>query len=78
MKQVELERLIELVRLDRRSELVLYCSQFSILPESLGNLTNLTWLSINSCQAINLPTNISNLTNLTYLDTALSLFMKYS
>ena len=68
MKQLELEQLIESARIERQSELVLYCSQSIILPESLGKLTDLTWLSINSCRSIHLPTNIGSLIKLTYLD----------
>jgi leucine-rich repeat protein SHOC2 len=68
MKQLELEQLIESARIERRAELVLDCSQFTTLPESLGKLTDLTWLSINSCRSIHLPTNIGSLIKLTYLD----------
>jgi leucine-rich repeat protein SHOC2 len=68
MKQLELEQLIESARIERRSELVLYCSQSTILPASLSQLTDLTWLSITICGSIHLPTTIGSLVKLTYLE----------
>lgn len=66
MEQAELEQIIEKARLDRF--LTLSCCKLTSLPESIGNLTNLTELRLRANQLTSLPESIGNLTNLTYLD----------
>jgi leucine-rich repeat protein SHOC2 len=46
METAELEQIIEQARLDRVDKLDLSSNQLTYLPESIGNLTNLTWLKL--------------------------------
>jgi leucine-rich repeat protein SHOC2 len=70
MEQSELEERIEKARLDRSQTLSLTYNQITILPKSIGNLTNLTDLILEDNQLICLPDTIGNMVNLNmlYLD----------
>jgi leucine-rich repeat protein SHOC2 len=46
MERAELEQIIEQARLDRSTSLNLSCNQLTFIPDSIGTLTNLTWLKL--------------------------------
>ena len=55
-------------RLDRRRSLNLSHREITVLPDSIGNLTNLTELILNSNQIKRIPESIGNLSGLTSLN----------
>ena len=68
MSDEELEEIIEKARIDRATRLDLSFKQLTNLPESIGNLSNLTVLYLSDNQLANLPESIGNLSNLTVLN----------
>ena len=50
------------------NELDISSSELSKLPESIGNLTNLSWFNIRDNQLIELPESIGSLINLEWLN----------
>ncbi len=46
MELEELEQIIDRARIDRLDKLDLSCNQLTHIPESIGNLTDLTWLKL--------------------------------
>jgi leucine-rich repeat protein SHOC2 len=68
MEQAELEQIIEKARLDRVSEFSLDSKKIGVLPESIGNLSDLKSLCLSGNQLTSLPDSIFNLHNLTSLD----------
>ena len=72
----ELEEIIEKARIDRITRLYLGSSKITKLPESIGNLLNLTHLNLRDNQLVDLPRGICNLLNLTYLNLSKNQFVK--
>jgi leucine-rich repeat protein SHOC2 len=68
MEEAELEQIIEKARIDRRSRLRLNMDGIKVLPDSIGNLDNLTYLNLRDNQLTSLPETIGNLSKLTDLD----------
>jgi leucine-rich repeat protein SHOC2 len=68
MEQARLDKIIEQVRLNRRTSLNLRNLLVTPLPESIGNLVDLTHLDLAENQLTSLPDSIGNLINLTHLD----------
>ena len=67
MEQAELNKIIQQARLNRSKSLYLQNCRISSLPESIGNLVNLTHLYLPGNQLTGLPESIGNLVNLTHL-----------
>lgn len=67
MEQVQVEQIIEQARLDCRQRLDLNVDRLTMLPSSIGRLTDLTHLIISGAELTSLPDNLGNLTNLRYL-----------
>jgi leucine-rich repeat protein SHOC2 len=70
MTPAEVEQIIERARFDRSTDLDLRSNKLYILPESIGNLSNLVSLDLRNNELCILPESIGKLTNLTklYLD----------
>jgi leucine-rich repeat protein SHOC2 len=68
MTTEEVEQAISTARDNRCICLSFRRKEISVLPNSIGNLTNLTELKLNGNQLTSLPDSIGNLTNLTELN----------
>ena len=68
MSEEELEQIIEKARIDRFDRLDIRKQNITILPDSIGSLTNLRILNLDKNQLTALPESIGNLTNLTSLN----------
>ena len=68
MTEEELEEIIEKARIDRATKLDLSGKQLTSLPESIGNLSDLSTLLLYHNNLTSLPDSIGNLFNLTYLN----------
>jgi leucine-rich repeat protein SHOC2 len=64
MEQSELEQIIEQARIDRSSKLTLHTHNLAEVPDTIGNLTDLTELDLSSNNLTDLPESIGNLINL--------------
>jgi leucine-rich repeat protein SHOC2 len=67
MTQEEVEQAISTARDNRSTDLSIGRKEIHILPESIGDLINLTTLALWNNQLTSLPDSIGNLTNLTTL-----------
>jgi Leucine-rich repeat (LRR) protein len=67
VSEEELEEIIERARIDRVKRLYLGSSKITKLPESIGDLLNLTHLNLRDNQLVDLPISICSLQNLKYL-----------
>jgi leucine-rich repeat protein SHOC2 len=68
MTPEEVEQAIATARDNRSTDLSLAWESISILPDSIGDLINLTGLDLRGNELTNLPDKIGNLTNLSWLD----------